>query len=516
MKRFTFLLAAYLSLMAAPAAADPLPKPEMIALPEERALLDPLLRALGEPKSATEALLAFDALLARLPSPTRFRGLVQFFRGSALAAEEREREAMDAIAESIRLLPEYSAPLLVASQISAFDDRPDLGTDYLLRASRLDPIIVNELGDYEIGNMLTRLGEINDRKRALALSERLLEIGWNKGSYRTISSMAMNLLEARIDSGNVAGAAALVPKILSPWSFAQLMTRKKFEPLRPAVEAWAGPRIEKQWPIFLEQARAEWEASNDLEAGNSYAAALASAGHDRTLIATFMPLFQRPIDAQQFQLIFIAAPLASALARSGRWDEALGLFDTALAAWPEGESANALNLTGNRGRLLFFKGDFTAALARLDKSIADAAKWGGEVNSGAVAAMHLYRACALEQLGRRDEAVTSSAIVASQKAARPASFVYLQLCRGDQGFARAALLQALEDPETRDQVIDWVQPSDHVSYDSPFARTMAERERQLKADETLVAAVRKYGRILPHPINASAPPEKAPAAAPGT
>ena len=515
MRRLKFLIAAALCAAAAPAAADPLPKPEAIALPEERALLERFLQALGRPATATEARLGFDALLADLPQPTRFRGLVQFFRASALAAENRPRDAEDAIAESIRLLPQYSAPLFVASQISAFNDRADLGSDYLIRASRIDPPILNQLGDYELGNILRRLGEANDRKRALALSERLLEIGWNRGSYRTVSSMAMNVIEARIDRGDAAGAARLVPKIVSPSSFARLMTETKFRPLAAAVEGWAGPNLEKQWPIFLDQARAEWEASNDFEAGRAYADALASAGHDRTLIATFLPLFHRQIEPKQFQLLFIAVPVANALARQGRWEEAFEVFDKALVAWPEGETANALNLTANRARLQFFKGDFEAAVAQLDKDIASAAKWGGQVNSGALATMHLYRACALEQLGRRAEAVTSSAIVTTRKAANPTGFAYLQLCRDDPAFARAALMQALEDPEARDQVIAWMQPTNEETYDSPFARTMAGRARQLKADAALVAAVGKYGRILPRPINATAPPEKAPASAAG-
>jgi tetratricopeptide (TPR) repeat protein len=507
------LIAAALCAAAAPAAADPLPKPEAIALPEERPLLDRFLQALGRPATATEARVAFDALLADLPQPTPFRGLVQFFRAAALGAEDRQRDAEDAVAESIRLLPQYSAPLLLASQLSAFNDRADMGSDYLIRASRIDPSIVSQLGDYEVGNILRRLGEANDRKRTLALSERLLEIGWNRGSYRTVSSMAMNVIEARVDRGDAAGAAALVPKIVSPDSFARLMTEKKFDPLAAAVEAWAGRSLEKQGPIFLDQAQAEWEASNDFEAGLGYARALASAGHDRTLVATFLPLFHRPMDPEQFQLLFIAVPVANALARQGRWDEALGVFDKALATWPEGETANALNLTANRGRLLFFRGDFAGALAQLDKDLANAAKWGGQVNIQALTTMHLYRACALEQLGRRPDAVTSSAIVTGRKAADPTGFAYLQLCRDDPGFARAALMQALGEPETRDQVIAWIQPTDEETFDSPFARTMAEKKRQLKADEALIAAVAKYGRILPRPINASAPPEEAPTSA---
>jgi tetratricopeptide (TPR) repeat protein len=321
--------------------------------------------------------------------------------------------------------------------------------------------------------------------------------------------MAMKVIETRLKRGDIAGAAAMVPKIVSPFVFSQLLTEKEFYALRPAVEAWAGSRLEKQWEIYLEQARAEWEASNDLEAGVGYVRALGNAGHDRTLAATFLPLFDRPIDPNRDQdLVFIAPMVASALARLGRWDEAFRLFEKALVAWPEGSWANALNLTTNRARLLFYKGDFKAAVAQLEKDLDNAAKWSGQVHEGAIASMHLYRACALEQLGRGDEAASSSALVTGRKTVNPTRFAFLQLCRNDIGWARQTLLQALESEATRASVIAWMQPSNEETYASDFAKLMHARARQLRTDKELVAAVSKYGRILSEPINAAAPPEK--------
>ncbi|WP_158274648.1 tetratricopeptide repeat protein [Sphingosinicella humi] len=505
---------AALTLALAPVAAGaaPLPKPEEIAEADERVLLPRLAAAIDGDESAEESLASLDRLLAELTRPTRLRGIVQFVRAGLLTQQQEELEGREAIRESIRLLPGYSGPLFFASQLYAFTDQPGPATDYLLRAIEIDPVLVNVIGDYEIGNLLRRLAEASDDRRAEALSERLLESGWSQGRSSTISSMAMRVLEARLDRGDVQGAAKMVPKLVTPSGFARLLTRKKFLPLREHVFDWAGPRLEKQWPIYLDQARAEWEVSHDLDAGLDYAQALAAAGHDATLAATFLPLFQREISAADYRLIFIAPVVATGLARLGRWDEAFDLFEHALRVWPAGESALAINLTGNRAKLLASRGEFEAAVTAFDKVLEEAARWGGEVNGGALRAIHLYRACALEQLGRTDTDMISMAIVAQRRAIEPISFVYLQLCANDLESARETFLNALKNEATRGDVIGVMQPADEEPLDSAFSRTMAERWRRLRSDKRLIAAVREYGTILSEPVNAGAPDERIPAA----
>jgi tetratricopeptide (TPR) repeat protein len=498
-------------LASAPAAAEPLPKPEAVALPDERPLLPELLAALSPGGDIAAAAARYDAVLAKLPRQTPLRGFVQFFRAQALMRPEsgRQPEALAAIEESIRLLPQHGAPLFVAAGFYAYGDEPGKAVDYLLRAARVDPPILHRLNDYEANNLLLRLGESNDRLRRVTLSERLLDIGWRGGRSGTTSAMAFEVLQARIDSGNVTGASAMLPRIVTPALLVRLLTEKKYEPLRAAAEDWAGPRLEKQWPIYLRQARSEWEASNDLEAGRTYAAALDAAGHDETLIGTFAPLFNKPIDPKrQPPLIFIASPVAGALARRGRWDEALAIYDSALKAWPAGEAALALNLSANRARTLVMRGDFAGGLAALDGVVADAAKWGGEVNHGALAAMHLYRACALAALGRSAEDVTSSATVAARRSVDPSAYIRLLICKNDLPAARKVMSDALADDELRNEVLPMFRPPAEKPYDSDYARTIAARFEKLRQDPSLRAAAAKHSRLLTEPLNAAAPPEE--------
>lgn len=509
MKTFALAIAVAATCFAGPGAAVPLPTPEQIIRPEERSLMPRLLEALSS-ADAGEALERLDAVLPELHQPTPLRGFVQFLRATILNEQDREAEAISAVGESIRLLPNHSGPLLLASQILVFEDRSGEAADYLLRASRIDPESVNELDDYDINNLMSRLDSAGEKRRQIALSERLLEIGWSRGRPRTMSDMAMWVLEQRLAKGDAKGASAMVPRISSPSMLGRLLTEKQFGGVRPAVEAWAGVRLEKQWPIYLHQARAEWEASKDAEAGKAYAEALSSAGHHKTLVDTFLPLFSEKVDPERdFQLLFIATPLANALAHLGRWQEADSMFAKALTIWRTEETANAINLTANRARMLLLKGEFERGVEGLGQVLKDAEKWRGQVGFGALSLIHLYRACGLAQLGRRSEEITSEAIVASRRAVDPASYVYLQICKNDLNSAKKALIEALEVESTRSTVVTWMQPAKSEAFQSEFAKTMFARRIQLKQDAELIAATLKHGRILDAPLLPSVPEQKA-------
>jgi len=508
LKPLILAAAALLASIPVGAQAQPLPPPEKIATAAERPLLPRFLSILEREEDPAAALKELDALLGQLKEPTQFRGIVQFFRAELLRQQKRERDGRDALLESIRLLPSSTAPLMLAAHIHAYADEAAPATDYFLRALRVDPDIANQIEQYEVWNLVTRLRERDDRRRLVALSERLLELGWSRGRLDMISSLAMSVLDDRLARGDVAGAAQMIPKILLPGRFMTLLTDNRYAPLRSDVEAWGGPKLEKLWPIYLEQARAEWQASRDPEAGRTYAGALGAAAHDRKLVSTFLPLFRGKMDPIEDQdLIFLSSDVASALARLGRWDEVDEVFAKALAVWPAGSQANALNLTGNRGRFLIYKGEFERGLALLDQSIRDAGKLGGEVNTGGLAAIHVYRACALQQLGRAQEDIVSKAMVISRKAVNPLAYAYLQLCAADVEGARKTLIQAFADEGTREEALSWMQPLPNVSYDSGFSRVMRERGDALRQDEAVLTEARKHGRILEWPVNAAAPKE---------
>jgi tetratricopeptide (TPR) repeat protein len=514
MRRLIFVM--LLALGSARAASAPaVPTPEAIATPQERSVLPRIRRIAEAGESSARVAAELKLLLNELLRPTPLRGLVQYARAlNLLNADGAQDETPAAIEESIRLLPDYVGPLLLATNFYMYHGAPGRAADDLLRASHMDPAATNVVDDYAFSGLLRRLDEADEKARLVALSERFLETGWANGKPGTFSMMALKVIEARADEGRAKDAAAFVQRVVTPASFVRLLTIKKFDPLREDVEAWAGKRLEKQWPIYLDQARQAWTQGHDLEAGYAYLRALVSAGHDRTAVATFLPLFDRPLDHDRdFMTVFIGSRLAGCLARLGRWDEAYRLFARLETIWPAKESAIGLNITANRGRLLVDQGRFTAGLAALDSALADTVRFGPEVNRDALREIHLSRACALEALGRTKEEAVSAAVI--EASGRPVARADLALCRNDLPAARRAMLEGLAVETRREAVIAAMQPEDDRSYDSDYSRTIDRRWRELRGDKEILAALSRCGRVLSEPANATAPPE-APVEAAGT
>lgn len=491
-----------------PVRAEFLPSPENIALAHEQAALrDAFAGSFNNPGAdGPEQLATLDAALARLDAPTKLRGFIQFLRAGALWEGKQATAARDAIEESIRLLPGYSGPLLGAVELYTYSDQPGRAADYLIRASRIDPDLASKIPDYEVMGLLGRLGFVNDQRRIRAVSERLVEIDWRGDTLSSRSSIVRSAIEARMADGDVAGAKALVGKLLSPVDARALLIQNRYSALWPDVERWAGARLEKLWPPYLAESRDNWRASKDPAGALAYARVLDAAGHDGTIIAEFLPVFADRIEADRdHDLLFLAPTLANALARQGRWADIETMYGQAARVWPLGKEANALNVAANRARHVFFGGDAAKGLQLIDAAIADAARWGDEVNGDALANMHHSRACMLHALGREDASILSRAAALTTRT--PVTIATLYLCLDKPRAARDVLIRALEIESLRDGVLSYVQPSDGVPMRSEYGRTMLARHRALRSDPELLKAVAPHGRVLPFGLNAGAPAE---------
>lgn len=507
LKRLVALLLAVASV--SPARAEFLPSPEQLALPSEQALFSDMIGQLGKSdlSDSKVVLTVLDATLEKLREPTMLRGFVQFSRAGPLIDLNRNAEALDAIEESIRLLPDFSGPLILAAWTYSYSERPGQGADYLLRASQIDPESARKIDDYEVDNLLMRLRNVRDERRVRAVSERLLEIGWLGTNVSSRSKLALESIRRRMAEGDVAGARALVPKLIVPRHSRTLLVSNAYRDIWPDVEKWTGPMLQRQWSIYLTEVRARWTASQSTDALQYYSQALLAAGHDDATIHQILPRFSQKIDVEEdIELVFVAGGVAGALARKGRWQDVEALYLQAEKLWPLGSNALALNITANRAKWMLFRGSFSDALKLMDAAIADARKWGPEVNSDALAAMHHYRACMLHELGREQEAGVSAALTLA--ASRPDNSAYLHLCMGNYESARKILITALSNEDTKDDVIGFVQKSDEPPEQSEYGRKSRQRVNALREDPVLLAEVAKHGRVLPYSLNEGAPPEK--------
>ena len=498
-------IAALLIAMPCAAGAELLPNPQQVATPEERPVLRELVElVLDHRRGQPPSLARLDPILAQLRRPTRLRGLVQYFRAVALDDAGRRTEAQDALDESIRLLPGHSAPLFAAAEFAAYSDRGADAVAYLLRASRIDPDLVRQVPDYEVRNLLSRVSPQTDGPVRRALVERLFEIGWRGQSLGLRSSLAREVITARVGEGNVAQAAGLVPHLVDPRDAYILLTQNRAQPLWEQIEEWAGPRQERLWPTYLREMRAQWTASRDQQLARDYIQALEQTHRYQQMIDDFLPLFSNPDRERDYDLQWIAVHLSNALARLDRWDEAEEIFTRSLRVWPAGSDANALNLLANRARLRYYRGDSAGAVADLRTAIADARRRRGEVSRNALIPMHFFLACALRELGRDAEAVPSIANVVGGGNSRMAA--QLHLCFGRHDAARDVLLDALADEDQRAQVIEFLQIENEPPMPSHIGRTIHERRQALREDERLIAALAPHGRVLPYRLGAGATP----------
>jgi len=432
------------------------------------------------------------------------RGYVQLMRAAVFEALDRHTEAIAAVEESIRLLPGYAGPLLTAAGIYLYSNNPGLASDALIRASEIDPEDVRRAGDYATSGLLGRLDAIRDQKRARILSDRLLAIGWTGSGVGGRSQLAAMAIRQAMTEGDVARARSLVPNLLEPGATYQLLADRAYEAIWPDLEKWAGPNLSNQWTLYLTEARKRWLAGGDLERGADYASALRAAGDFDTIIAEFLPLFDKPLDGQHdWPLLFIAPKLVNTLMTRGRIDDALGLYKKASQTWPLGSSANALNIYANEANALLYADRPAEALTRIDAAIADSHRWSGEINVDAIAGMHQARACALHALGRDAEAAVSASIAgqvgyASQRAE-------LALCMGKPAEAEAALLKAFAVPEERTAAIDFMQPDDSPVIPTAFARKRHADMEALRHNPRLLAALAPFGRVLPFTLSNGAP-----------
>ena len=498
-----------LAAAASPAAAEILPRPEQIASQREAPALNRLIALVTGPEAdRSDPLPELDAMLREAPGPTPLRGYIQYLRAFQLAHANRGGEAGAAIDESIRLLPSFTGPLMLATSIEAFNDRPAEAADALLRAIALAPEDARGFPDFELSNLVVRLGERHDERRLNLLARRLFEIGARMSDLVLRSTLARGLIRARVQAGDIAGASAVLPNLALPEHARELLLMNEYRALWPNVEAWTGPRQSRQWEAYLRETGARWRASRDPELASPYVRALLRAGHFETIVREMLPALMGPLDRlEDYDQVWSFSPVATALARLGRWDEADALFSRALLIWPLGADANALNFVANRARLRLYRGDSAGALSAIDAALADVPRWGGAVSPGPLAAMHFIRACALHRLGRDGEALSSVAAVA--QAGPLATIVDLYLCLDRPDSARTALIDALGRDGTRADAVEFVQPDGSPPMPSEFGRELAARRDRLRRDPALREAALRHGRILPYAAEAGAPAEAA-------
>ena len=482
--------------LAAPAHGQVRSPIELTTDPDDRLVMAEASAAVA---SREPDLARLDAVLGKLPRPTPLCGMVQSVRAHALAKAERIGDAVAAIDEALRLLPDHPAPKMTAVPILTFAGAPQRAADLWLELARSSPEMARAADEYLLMALNGRLRDLGDRSRSDRLLARMGEIGFAAGSAPQRSASASARVRSQLASGDLAGAEASISVIGDPSDMLTLLIDRRYQALWTGLERWGGPGLEAQSRRYLEELRREWAESGDFKSAANYARVLAAAREYGTVVALFAPMFERPDLAATSDMEFLAPVVARALAAVGREGDGARLLARVSALFPADGSGRDLNLLAASMTTDANALRWAAVVPRATEFLNRARIAGPAVNRSAVLQVLAVRGCAHWRLGHRPEAERDMAEVLIAQALQPAAAWRVLLCRGDEAAQRAFLLARLADEDTRGWALRVAQPPGQPSPTALDRIEHAAGER-MRRDPAFVAAVAKVGRVLPHPI----------------
>lgn len=494
MRRFVVLISLMLAWQAAPATAQLLNPLESSLTAGDAALTGELHQVVSSAGGPLAALAKIDDILKRPSLSPKQKVIVASFRISTLYKLARGAEAKQVAVDLAIAQPGDPFSHMLVAEMAFYNSDFAATSDAISRATMLQPDLADWFDPYSLIIIFTQLESARDTGRKLALARRLFDAGWDRGDVDLRSGLAVDVMADLLNRGSATAGQNYIRYVEQPSDLAKLLSEHRYAPLRISIEDWAGPRLEKQWPIYLDRTRREYQRKSTPESAQGYARALQLAGHHDTLIQTFLPVFERKLDADEDELwVFLISMVAEGLAHRGRWEEAFALFDRAAQIWPAGRNANSINISSNRARLRLMRGDFDYASKLFDQVIAEAAPVESEVTPRTMALIMAYRTCARHQLGSANARTQAKELARDWSVRDPSSIAWMWLCLGDQDEARKAWLTGLADKDGPSELLAFTQPRSDTDYDSDFARLMHKELGELSDDPALVAAASKIG-----------------------
>jgi hypothetical protein len=446
-----------------------------------------------------EALAMLDAMLAGTELPIE-RGQIEGLRSFALARLERLPEARKAIETAVASSPAPSMLLLrQLFLLRAFGGDPAGAADTIQLIASSDPKGLNTLPTEVVSEVLR--GIRKDENRSFETDYSLVIGGWSPAEA-TVGSLdwaRLRLVQGLMKRDRVDDAQAIVETILSPVILVRLGIDRRYAALWPMIEARLGPGADIADAAYVSAAKSVFDkAPGSLVARLGYAEALNVASREPEAMA-LLDVAKTPAElaALADREVWLVNLHAALLGDAGRIDEALARLA-------------AVNTTPINGRsslvgTMINEALFAASVKRPEAALAAAER--AEKTTGANEYGQLFlataRACALQEMGRKADAAAAAAPIIANPKGNSDALLAAMICLGRMDEAAAAIIQRLEDPEARTEMIFELQP--FLINDATKLRDRGQRAglRALKARPDVKAAYLKAGRDLPAAV---APP----------
>lgn len=341
-----------------------------------------------------------------------------------------------------------------------------------------------------------KLEEADRPDLALALNRRFV----NAPIFRTLPDreedhVRESLFMREVEAGNIEDARPLLDSITEPYWYFRLLADRRYVAFWPDLERSAGLNMTTAFRANIERAKAERRRNPaDVEKLSSLVAALDEAGrYDEVLALTDDFADPAGFEALSEHHFWALDARANALDGLGREAEANALFD-AMAAVPFDAKKNGwlVNFVANRAARLARMGDWEKTLAASERAIFVANQYGSPYVKQFLAA---DRACALEKLGRKAEALSLLARVEKNRADAPSATVDALQCAGRTDRAAEIVIESLRDPALRTDMLRNLQGQE---FTTQAVRTDGEDHfLPLKSRPDVAAIYNEVGRDLP-------------------
>ncbi|QDH35918.1 tetratricopeptide repeat protein [Porphyrobacter sp. YT40] len=262
------------------------------------------------------------------------------------------------------------------------------------------------------------------------------------------SPIAFDALRAAARAGRNDLVDQLLLPITSPGNYVVLLTHREFEPFWPQIEQRAGPNLAAIGEENVNLTRTRLiNAPEDRDRFSDAAHALHYNGQFAEAIALAQRWRDRAESGKAIEEGDAWALNIQAYARDslGQHEAADAVFDELAKLDPEQHNW-LVNFVINRASRLVGQGRWEEGLAAVDLARTVADTQGTTYAKMIVAA---NRACALEKLGRAEEAVEELSFLRANVKESHALAVRGLVCHGHRDEAAALLLTGLRDPEQR-------------------------------------------------------------------
>jgi hypothetical protein len=463
---------------------------------EERVALPHVADALRA-ETTDQRTTSFDAALALLPRPTRFRGAVQCVRGYMLMATNpvaNKTAGTGAIDECYRLNPDVPLAQRMKADAAFWNDDITTGATLLASAIRREPRLAQGLEDEQLDAIFRHLqySQAFDARRALVTALAGTDVARNDAS-RYSGWVRESVLE-RVGKGDLAGAGTLLPYVVDPSDGLMMLVDQRYAALWPRVEDWANGTLEVQREALVRATRASYEIDATLGRARGVAGVLGRTGHvdeGLALLERAIAAFGAPRDDYDYARGVVRLANQRAEAGERNPERVLAPMRAALAGGITGPML--VNVVPNMAITEIALGRPKDALATLDRypsapdKVETAAAYGYFV---------AIRGCALARLGRTKEARAALAEVQRSYAANVGSVDLAIGCIGNDAQVLAHWLARVDDPETRGAALMAMTAARSGVADDPLSVTDA-RLKAISGRTEVTARLARYARPLP-------------------